>query len=367
MCVRVVGLPGSGLQAVTDPALEQPVPRRVEADLVDAVAVAVEGHQLGVELVGEHPVLAGLGRAGLLTEVQEGRHGVGRRVPLDRLDERGIGGDGVVSHQRGSLVAGYPVVDPHGLTVVLMAAESSSRPGARTLSWEVVRATVWRLIVSTVGTCMRNRVTGLAAEAAFFAVLSLPPLIFALAGSIGYIFAQFSDSQIGEVRNTVLDIASQALTPQTVDSIIRPDAQRGPERRRSLRRRLDRVHPRAVVGLARAQRLRRHHHDHVRPRRAPRHRPDPRPVVPALRARHDHRRRHDPAGGRRSDADREVAARAVRLAQRALLADRARARHPLPRARSTTSPCPCGRPGATTSRVPCSRCSAGSSAPHCCA
>ena len=103
-----------------------------------------------------------------------------------------------------------------------MAAESSSRPGARTLSWEVVRTTVWRLIVSTVGTCMRNRVTGLAAEAAFFAVLSLPPLIFALAGSIGYIFAQFSDSQIGEVRNTVLDIASQALTPQTVDSIITP-------------------------------------------------------------------------------------------------------------------------------------------------
>jgi membrane protein len=60
------------------------------------------------------------------------------------------------------------------------------------------------------------------AEAAFFAVLSLPPLIFALAGSIGYIFAQFSDTQIDEVRSTVLSLASQALTPQTVDSIIRP-------------------------------------------------------------------------------------------------------------------------------------------------
>ncbi len=103
-----------------------------------------------------------------------------------------------------------------------MAAESSSRPRARTLSWEHVRSTVWRLVVSTVGTCMRNRVTGLAAEAAFFAVLSLPPLIFALAGSIGYIFAQFSDSQVVEVRRTVLDIAGQALTPQTVNSIIKP-------------------------------------------------------------------------------------------------------------------------------------------------
>jgi membrane protein len=101
-----------------------------------------------------------------------------------------------------------------------MSAESS--PRWRALSWEIVRGTVWRLVVSTVGTCMRNRVTGLAAEAAFFAILSLPPLIFALAGSIGYVFAQFSDSQIDEVRNTVLSIAEQALTPQTVDSIIRP-------------------------------------------------------------------------------------------------------------------------------------------------
>ena len=92
----------------------------------------------------------------------------------------------------------------------------------RTLSWERIRRALWRLIVSTVGTCMRNRVTGLAAEAAFFAVLSLPPLIFALAGSIGYIFAQFSDTQVSEVRETVLSLAGQALTPQTVDSIIKP-------------------------------------------------------------------------------------------------------------------------------------------------
>ena len=103
-----------------------------------------------------------------------------------------------------------------------MATESSPPSGLRTLSWNTVRSALWRLIVSTVGTCMRNRVTGLAAEAAFFAVLSLPPLIFALAGSIGYIFAQFSDSQITEVRDTVLSLAGQALTPQTVDSIVRP-------------------------------------------------------------------------------------------------------------------------------------------------
>ena len=174
---------------------------------------------------------------------------------------------------------------------------------------DVVRGAVWRLVVSTVGTCMRNRVTGLAAEAAFFAVLSLPPLIFALAGSIGYIFAQFSDSQIDEVRDDGALPRRPGADPADGRQHHQADAQRGAQRRRPLRRRLDRLHPGAVVGLARAQRLRRHHHDHVRPRRPARHRPHPRAVVPALRARHDHRRRHHPAGRGRPDAGREVAAR----------------------------------------------------------
>jgi membrane protein len=85
-----------------------------------------------------------------------------------------------------------------------------------------LRRAVWRLVVLTVGTCLRYRVTGLAAEAAFFAILSLPPLIFALAGSIGYVFAQLDNSQIDDVRQTVLDLAARGLTPETVDKIIRP-------------------------------------------------------------------------------------------------------------------------------------------------
>jgi membrane protein len=86
----------------------------------------------------------------------------------------------------------------------------------------VVRDTVWRLIVSTVGTCFRNRVTGLAAEAAFFALLSLPPLLFGLAGSIGYVFENINPAQVEEVRASILEVSSRALTPQTVDAIVRP-------------------------------------------------------------------------------------------------------------------------------------------------
>ena len=103
-----------------------------------------------------------------------------------------------------------------------MTSDRSSVPAARRFTFASVRKALWRIIVSTVSTCMRYRVTGLAAEAAFFAVLSLPPLVFALAGSIGYVFAQFSDAQVGEVKTTVLDLAGRALTPRTVDTIITP-------------------------------------------------------------------------------------------------------------------------------------------------
>ena len=81
---------------------------------------------------------------------------------------------------------------------------------------------LWRIIVTTVGSCLRHRVTGLAAEAAFFAVLSVPPLIFALAGSIGFVSDRFTATQLEDVRNAVLEISRQALTEKAVNTIIRP-------------------------------------------------------------------------------------------------------------------------------------------------
>ena len=86
----------------------------------------------------------------------------------------------------------------------------------------MVRDSTWRLVVSTVGTCYRNRVTGLAAEAAFFALLSLPPLIFALVGSIGYVFESFSEARTAEIRVAVVEASSRVLTDDTVSSIIEP-------------------------------------------------------------------------------------------------------------------------------------------------
>jgi membrane protein len=47
------------------------------------------------------------------------------------------------------------------------------------------------VVAQTFGACLRYRVTGLAAEAAFFAILSLPPLVFGLAGAVGFVAQRF--------------------------------------------------------------------------------------------------------------------------------------------------------------------------------
>ncbi len=81
---------------------------------------------------------------------------------------------------------------------------------------------VWRLVVTTVASCLRYRVTGLAAEAAFFAVVSVPPLLFALAGGIGYVADQFTPAQVEDVRIAIVELSSRLLTERAVDTVIEP-------------------------------------------------------------------------------------------------------------------------------------------------
>jgi membrane protein len=95
-----------------------------------------------------------------------------------------------------------------------MVVEPVGRPGVPML--------VKRVVTRTVKSCFRYRVTGLAAEAAFFAILSLPPLVFGLAGTIGFIANRYNVNQVDVVKDRILDIASKALTPSTVDEVVRP-------------------------------------------------------------------------------------------------------------------------------------------------
>ncbi|MFC6152278.1 YihY/virulence factor BrkB family protein [Nocardioides yefusunii] len=100
--------------------------------------------------------------------------------------------------------------------------ETATR-AARLRDWaSVLLFRLWRVVVETVGACLRHRVTGLAAEAAFFAVLSVPPLIFALTGAIGYISERYPPAQIADLENAIVSLSSKVLTEDAVSRVIEP-------------------------------------------------------------------------------------------------------------------------------------------------
>lgn len=78
------------------------------------------------------------------------------------------------------------------------------------------------MIKRTVSGCFDYRVTGLAGEAAFFAILSLPPLIFGLAGTIGYVVGGFGSNAVEAAKQETVELARSALTETSIQNVIVP-------------------------------------------------------------------------------------------------------------------------------------------------
>ena len=79
-----------------------------------------------------------------------------------------------------------------------------------------------RLVMQTVRVCLRYRVTGLASEAAFFMLLSLPPLVLGLFGGMGYAARWLGDDTVNRVIGQIEDFASQFLTESSLTQILVP-------------------------------------------------------------------------------------------------------------------------------------------------
>ncbi|WP_243718820.1 YihY/virulence factor BrkB family protein [Actinomadura sp. 7K534] len=80
----------------------------------------------------------------------------------------------------------------------------------------------WTLTKGTAAGAFRYRVTGLAAEAAFFALLSLPPLVIGLIGTMGHLRGMFQPGTVTEIRTWVIDQARTVLTGPAVDTVVVP-------------------------------------------------------------------------------------------------------------------------------------------------
>ncbi|KGN38571.1 YihY/virulence factor BrkB family protein [Knoellia subterranea] len=79
-----------------------------------------------------------------------------------------------------------------------------------------------RLTVETIRICLRYRVTGLASEAGFFALLSLPPLVLGLFGGVGYVGRWLGSDTVEEVRSAITEYAARFLTEDVISSTLSP-------------------------------------------------------------------------------------------------------------------------------------------------
>ncbi|MCX4884425.1 MULTISPECIES: YihY/virulence factor BrkB family protein [unclassified Streptomyces] len=84
------------------------------------------------------------------------------------------------------------------------------------------RRTAWLLLKDTVNSCMEYRILGLAAEAAFFTLLSVPPLLLSMIGLLGYVDAWTGADTIASVENNLLEASRTVLSDKGVSEIAQP-------------------------------------------------------------------------------------------------------------------------------------------------
>nr|WSZ99168.1 YihY/virulence factor BrkB family protein [Streptomyces sp. NBC_00857] len=106
--------------------------------------------------------------------------------------------------------------------------ETPERPSGRLHRARVLyrnvskRKMAWLLLKDTVNSCIEYRVLGLAAEAAFFTLLSLPPLLLGLIGLLGYVDDWTNTTTVASIERNILAAAGTVLSQRGVDEIARP-------------------------------------------------------------------------------------------------------------------------------------------------
>ncbi|MFI9326471.1 YihY/virulence factor BrkB family protein [Kitasatospora sp. NPDC052868] len=94
-----------------------------------------------------------------------------------------------------------------------------SRRAVKQVTW---RSTAWALVKDTTNTCVEYRVTGLAAEAAFFTLLSIPPLLLCLAATLGYLDEFLGAGTIDQLKSDIVSAAGTVLSESSIQDVVVP-------------------------------------------------------------------------------------------------------------------------------------------------
>ncbi|MFE4872222.1 YihY/virulence factor BrkB family protein [Streptomyces sp. NPDC056682] len=80
----------------------------------------------------------------------------------------------------------------------------------------------WLLLKDTINSCVEYRILGLAAEAAFFTLLSLPPLLLSVIALLGYVDGWTSTHTVASIEQNILNAAGTVLSDRGVHEFAQP-------------------------------------------------------------------------------------------------------------------------------------------------
>src|SRR3954452_118546 len=121
---------------------------------------------------------------------------------------RSVAGDGAVRRSVASMATG--------------ASNAAVTPAGR----RGRLATVGGLVASTLARAWRDRVLGLAAEAGFWQLLSLPSLLLALMGLLGYFSGALGPDTVHDVETAIVHGLKHVIVPSAVDTTVQPAVDR---------------------------------------------------------------------------------------------------------------------------------------------
>ncbi|SHG39227.1 membrane protein [Geodermatophilus nigrescens] len=131
------------------------------------------------------------------------------------------------SRTGGAAGEGPPVVP----AVAAVPVDGQGAPGAsradlpapgRLDHWPAVVRVPLQVLGRTVAKAWKDRILGLSGEAAFWQILSVPPLLIALLGSLGYLGGFIGADSVQTIEDTLVNASSEVVTADVVDQLVRP-------------------------------------------------------------------------------------------------------------------------------------------------
>ena len=132
------------------------------------------------------------------------------------------GEPGTEKDDPGPARAGAPVPAPATVPSAAAPAVAEDAPGGGLDRWPAPVRVPLQVLGQTLAKAWQDRILGLSAEAAFWQILSVPPLLIGLLGSLGYLSSFIGDDGVRQIEDQLLAASAQVLTDDVVDDLVAP-------------------------------------------------------------------------------------------------------------------------------------------------